>query len=398
MRADKLKVVAGVTDISDLVMDMTLYESIEGYARGTLHILDGTNFYDSVLGQSDNLSNVQITFYYMGSECTNHFAMDGIGDVVIEKTQKEYDIHLISPVEQGLRITKVNNVYSGTSNDILQKLWKENTGIGSGLKIDGNAVTKGKYIVPNIFAVYAINNVVKSAVDAYHSGFYLYQRIWEWGVTRFASLKYMSEDFMVDPNNKEVTLSNPIPTQKNISGNPHDMANVGTSNKFIIKEYKADLTGKVAAGQWGNTIHHINLDETKVTKNKPIQITENKITTHKISDKLYDNIISETSGPAGQTVSYHQQSLFSTINDPINKAADNQRARAQNTKLNVSDITPIPFIGAGHSIRVFQGRADKSKSKSDGAYIIADINHMFQRNDDNSFEYNQNMTLIREML
>ena len=393
MRADKLQVVAGVTDISELVMDMTLYESIEGYARGTLHILDGTNFYDSVLGQSDNLSNVQITFYYMGSECTNHFAMDGIGDVVIEKTQKEYDIHLISPVEQGLRITKVNNVYSGTSNDILQKLWKENTGIGSGLKISGNAVTKGKYIVPNIFAIYAINNVVKGAVDAYHTGFYLYQRIWEWGITRYTSLKYMSEDFLVDPNNKEVTLSNSLATQKDITENPHNMINVGTANKFVVKEYKADLTSKVAAGQWGNTIHHINLDETKVTKNKPIQITENEITTHKISDKLYDNIIP---GPAGQ--SYQQQSLFSTIYDPINVAATNKKSRAQNTKLTVSDITPIPYIGAGHSIKVFQGRGDKSKSKADGAYIISDINHMFHRNDDNTLEYNQNMTLIREMI
>jgi len=203
----------------------------------------------------------------------------------------------------------------------------------------------------------------------------------------------MSEDFMVDPNNKEVTLTNPIPTQKDITANPHIMGNVGTSNKFVVKEYKADLTSKVAAGQWGNTIHHINLDETKVTKNKAIQVTANEITTHKISDKLYDNIIP---GPAGQ--SYQQQSLFSTINDPINVAANNQRARAQNTKLSVGDITPIPYIGAGHSIKVFQGRGDKSKSISDGPYIIADINHMFQRNDDNSFEYNQNMTLIREML
>jgi hypothetical protein len=393
MRADKLKVVAGVTDISNLVMDMTLHESIEGYARGTLHILDGTNYYDSVLGQADNLTNVQVTFYYMEIECTNTFAMDGIGDVVIKKNKKEYDIHLISPVEQDLRTTKVNNVYSGTSNDILRKLWDECTGIGSGLKISGIAVTKGKYIVPNIFAVYAINNVVKGAVDSYHTGFYLYQRIWEWGITRYTSLKYMSEDFMVDPNNKEVTLSNPIPTQKDITANPHKMIDVGTSNKFVVKEYKADLTGKVAAGQWGNKIHHINLDETKIIKNKAIQITANEITTHKISDKLYDNIIP---GAAGQ--SYQQQSLFSTMNDPINVAADNKKARAQNTKLNVSDITPIPYIGAGHSIKVFQGGGDKSISKADGPYVIADINHMFHRNDDNSFEYNQNMTLIREML
>ena len=393
MVADKLKVIAGVTDISDLVMSMTLYESIEGYARGTLHILDGTNFYDSVFGQADNLSNVEITFNYMKSACTNHFAMDGIGDVAIEKTQKEYDIHLISPVEQGLRTIKVNSVYSGTSNDILKKIWFENTGIGSGLKISGIAVTKGKYIVPNIFAVYALNNVVKGAVDAYHTGFYLYQRIWEWGLTRYTSLKYMSEDFMVDPNNKEVTLSNPLPSQADITKNPHIMANVGTSTNFRVREVKADLTNKVAAGQWGNKIHHINLDETKITKNKPIQVTTNEITTHKISDKLYDNIIP---GAVGQ--SYQQQSLFSTINDPINVAAANQRARAQNTKLNVSDITPIPYIGAGHSIKVFQGGGDKSISKADGPYVIADINHMFHRNDDNSFEYNQNMTLIREML
>ncbi len=393
MVADKLQVIAGATDISDLIISMTLFESIEGYAKGVFHILDGTNFYDSVLGERGNLPNVQITFNYMGIDCINHFAMDGIGDVVIEKNKKEYDIHFISPVEQGLRITKVNNVYSGTSNDILRQLWKENTGVGSGLKISGIAVTKGKYIVPNISAVYAINNVVKGAVDAYHSGFYLYQRIWEWGVTRYSSLKYMSKDFIVDPNNKEVTLSNPMATQKDISGNPHNMTNVGTSNKFVVKEYKADLTGKIAAGQWGHKIHHINLDETKIIKNKPIQITANEITTHKISDKLYDNIIP---GLAGQ--SYQQQSLFSTINDPINIAATNQRARVQNTKLNVSDITPIPYIGVGHSIKVLQGRGDKSISKADGAYIIADINHMFQRNDDNTFEYNQNMTLIREML
>jgi hypothetical protein len=171
------------------------------------------------------------------------------------------------------------------------------------------------------------------------------------------------------------------------------MINVGTANKFVVREVKTDLTGKVAAGQWGQKINHINLDETKVIKNKAIQVTVNEITTHKISDKLYDNIIPGTSGQ-----SYQQQSLFSTMNDPINKAAANKKARAHNTVLNVSDITPIPYIGAGHSIKVFQGRGDKSKSKADGAYIISDINHMFHRNDDNTLEYNQNMTLIREMI
>jgi len=42
------------------------------------------------------------------------------------------------------------------------------------------------------------------------------------------------------------------------------------------------------------------------------------------------------------------------------------------------------------------GEGDKSKAIGDGNYVIADINHIFSW-EGNGYNYQQDMTLIREM-
>jgi hypothetical protein len=83
------------------------------------------------------------------------------------------------------------------------------------------------------------------------------------------------------------------------------------------------------------------------------------------------------------------------MTDPSDIAAINQKKRIHNTALSVSNMSPIPYIGCGNAIRVKQGGSNISRTIADGPYIISNINHMFQT-EDNGINYTQNMSLIRE--
>ena len=146
-----------------------------------------------------------------------------------------------------------------------------------------------------------------------------------------------------------------------------------------MTQYKMHHTNKLADGQYGNKIHHVRLDETKIKKNEPVEQSRQEITTYKISDKLYDT----------------SKSLFRSIDDPSDLAAVNQKKRIHNTALSVSNMSPIPYIGCGNAVRVKQGGSTISHTISDGPYIISNINHVFQT-EDNGINYIQNMSLIRE--
>ena len=96
MRLDSLKVVVATTNISALVQGMTLYESINGFVKGNIQILDGINFFDDVIGGNDQLIGssyidhlalhpIEITYFLGKVECTNHFVMDGVNQMKINK-------------------------------------------------------------------------------------------------------------------------------------------------------------------------------------------------------------------------------------------------------------------------------------------------------------------------
>jgi hypothetical protein len=203
----------------------------------------------------------------------------------------------------------------------------------------------------------------------------------------------MADNWFLDSSGGKIKISNAIPKQENISGG--NIQSMGTTNQFMQEEYKMNYVEKLAQGYWGNKIHHIHLDETKVIKNEAIEKTKNEITQYKISDKLYD-IETVADGPAGQTTRYQQKSLFSNIYEPISVATINHKRRLLNTLLKASKIVPIPTIGCGLSINVEMGEGNKSASIGDGPYIIADINHIFTW-EGNGYRYQQDMTLIREM-
>ena len=65
MLLDSFKVTAATTNITDMVMGMTFFESINGLLKGNIQMLDGANFFDVVIGEQDKLCPVEIEFKYL---------------------------------------------------------------------------------------------------------------------------------------------------------------------------------------------------------------------------------------------------------------------------------------------------------------------------------------------
>ena len=495
------KVTAMATDITDLVQSMTLFESINGFMKGKIQILDGANFFDNDMGGRDEiLIPITIDFRHLDFECTNHFWVDGVSQMKIDKSEKSYTMHLISPLEQGFKLNKICQVYTDTSTGMVQRIFKEAAGPESTLVVNTASVTKGKYIVPNIQAGQAINNIVSSAVDATGSGFYLFQRIWENGHSRLISLDTMASDFYPNSDGTGAfEITSPLPDLCNLEHGV-EVPIVGTSNNFTVTQYKMNYTNKLAEGHFGQQINQISLDKTKTIKNNPIEAGTTKSSYVRTSDNLYDNYqieaglaierpslgkhdnyywdlpddatrliwigdgvkqsqVNDKGNPfptplrynllftddkwdgslsyykfqlesgfksslwddhrenqrdyisklenererilAGIRVldtadSWRSISIFQSATNPSDQTAVNQKKRIYNTALSVKDMSPIPMCGCGHSVKVKQGGADQSVTSSDGPYIIADINHLFQVSD-TGVDYRTNLQLIREM-
>jgi hypothetical protein len=375
MKLQSLSISINGLDISSMVLHVTIFETIKGMMKGNLIVQDNINFYDTFI--SETMVPIIITSKYLEVTNTNHVYANGVTNMTIGKLGKQYTIHFIAYTTVNMKLAKINKVYSGTSSGIISKLFLEACGENHPLAVDTISDTKGRYIVPNISAQAAIKNVVNTAYDTENSGFCLYQRVADQGVTRLSTLNYMSKNYFYSAPKTRFVIKNTLVA---LDDGLSTLNTVGTSSQFILEEYQKNFIDKLAAGHWGKKIKHIELDKTNVKKTPPIELTELGLTTFKLSENLYEDNV---------------KSLFSTSKDASNIAAINQKSRVFNQSLRVSNMVAIPYIGVGFCIEVNQGGSNISKSKADTNYIVANINHKFKM-DDGSFEYLQDIGLIRE--
>ena len=393
MIINNFKVYAATTDITSLIQGMTFFESINGLLKGNLQILDGINFFDRVIGGNNELVPVEVSFTVFDETCTNIFMMDGINQMKIFKSEKQYVLHLITPEEFHLKTNDVNKVFSGSSHHIAGKIYESVTDVSSLLQINSIASTNGKYIVPNIPALNAINNIVNTAVCPHHTGFYFYQRLWDQGTCRLAALYDMDKDFHVNPNGDRFSIKDINISLQDLGAG--EVVQQGAASNFELQEYKIHQADKLASGEYGFKLHEVQLDETKIKKNEALPNNSSAVSVrHKLSSKLYD-VLTESRGPHGEPVQYQEKSLFSDVNSPNNQAAYNQKRRIYNNTILVNGMTPSPYLGAGKATLLELGESEVSYSISDGSYVIADINHMFTVGDGN-VNYEQNVKLLRE--
>jgi hypothetical protein len=60
-----------------------------------------------------------------------------------------------------------------------------------------------------------------------------------------------------------------------------------------------------------------------------------------------------------------------------------------------TNVVAIPGIGCGMVVNVAQGGGQVSITKTDGTYLIANINHRYIM-EDGAMQYSQNIGLVRE--
>ena len=381
------KVEIDTTDISAMVTSMNLYESIHGNVKGTIHIEDKLNFFDHFF-RGIAMTPVKISYTYFDEHLEIDLYADGVTDQNITKMGKSYNVILSSLLNLNAATTRICNVYSGTSNDILAKLWKETHGEAAILMLDSDTISNGKYVVPNLSAGECIQAVVNSSYDVDNTGMFLYQRLADQGITRFTSVDTMvnnpfnpiandRQPFVI--RNEEITLESAL----GVNGT------IGTCSRFTLKEYNKDFISKLSAGMWGQKVTQIALDETTNEVHNKKEVTDIEITKFSLSKNLYSYEI----GTDGDISS--PKSLFTPESIVSEEILVNMKYRLFNTNLLANGVVAIPGIGCGMTVEVNQGSNNISATKTDGTYLVANINHLYNM-EDGEMEYSQNLGLVRE--
>jgi hypothetical protein len=286
-------------------------------------------------------------------------------------------------------IKRVNDTYSGRGDQIIKSIFREVNGNykQAPFRIDSECINKGKYVVPNIIARKALNNVVNTSYDSEKTPMMLYQRVCDEGSTRLSSLDFMNENKFYQIEQSGTATYTTVTTLKAaVAGASEDSdgisANetIGTVSKFIVDEHHKNYSGKVGNGYYGHKVKHIKLDETTTKDFPPVEITEIPLTIMKLAKKMYDN---------------DEVSIFDHSFTPEGIGISNMRKRIFNTIVTAADVIAIPGIGCGFCIKIDSGSSNLNYSKMDNNYIIANIHHKFNMQD-GEFRYTQDMGLIRD--
>ena len=207
-----LKVTVQNADIAPMVLSLTMFETIKGNVRGSMTVLDNMNFMDTFIATTH--APIEIHWQYESYPFTFRFYGDGISGMQINKTGKQYTIHFLSYTTMNAQVKRVNNAFSGRSDQIIKNLFKEINEDPdlAPFSTDTKAITKGKYVVPNIKGQEALNNVVNSSWDDKKSPLLLYQRLADEGGTRLTSLSDMNDNEfgLYEQNGMIVYLSSSI--------------------------------------------------------------------------------------------------------------------------------------------------------------------------------------------
>jgi|TARA_B110000914_G_scaffold82844_1_gene72928 hypothetical protein len=371
---DNFNVSIDNTDIGAMVTSMTIYESIHGNIKAAFTVDDKLNFFD-VFFRGITLSIVKISYTYFDVPTEIVLYADGVMDQKITKTGKSYTVKAVSINNLNEATARICNAYSGTSSDILGTIWQETHGAKNLLVIDSEVSSNGKYIAPNVSATMAFKDIVSTAYCKRNTPMFLYQRLADNGITRFTSIDQMLDSNYLTTNGRDFTLHT---MSQSIDSLKTPLQSVGSSSSFILTDYNMDFIKKVSGGMWGKSIMAVSLDETTDTVLKPAEVTAVPVTKYSLSEHLFDekSIMSGDSSTSSTMIMHMKYRLFNTI-------------------LMAADVVAVPGLGCGMTVNVEQGSGQISSTKTDGYYIVSDINHTYIM-EDGKMQYSQNIGLVRE--
>jgi len=394
LNLQSLKVIIHNTDIAPIVLNLTMFESIKGNLRGSMVVQDHINFMDTFMSSAQQ-APIKIEWQYQSYSFVNHFYADGIEKMEIDKLGKKYTIHFLAHTTMNNQLKNINESFSGRGDQIIHKIFREANplplgGIGTYNEgrfwKDSTSINKGKYIVPNIKAADALNNVVNFCYDGDKSPLCLYQRLCDEGATRLTSLKEMNNSvFGLYNIIGTVTHKSTFKLKAAVAGSDEESdgiestAEIGTVSKFVMDEFNKNFVSKISQGIYGHKVQQISIDKTQTKNLPPAELTSIPSTIYKLQENLFDD----------------GASIFSSSCEPESYAAQSQKRRAFNMRMSAMNTVAIPGLGCGFSIETDAGESNITYSKTDNKYIILSVQHKFQLQD-GEFEYSQDISLIRD--
>jgi len=355
----------GSIDITDMVLNVNITESLFGDLEGSIEVVDGVGLLDNNI---TNQNNIIIEFEYLKNKVQQKFYLDGVSsvDATTNLTKKTYVINLKSINSLMDSMQLIAKSFKGKSSDIIKTIFDES--FKSDLKILSDSITKGSYIAPNISPSKAIKQIKSQAYDVNQNPFFLFQRLVD---NKYDFLTSLSQ---IEKQTVSATINPVIQNSETVS---KSLSNIGQPSNVVIHGYSDNQVYKTNNGVFGKNIVNTDISNSTIT-NEPYGASINATSkTNILRTDMYDN-----SEPLLNNNDYINKCKMQTI---LNLLFD--------TRVTAYDCHAIPNIGVGNKIELLLQKNKQSQGisgKFSGDYLISKIVHRIADN-----EYTQNIEMVR---
>jgi hypothetical protein len=351
-------------DITEIVKNVGITESIHGDLSGYMQVMDGSNVIDTLIHTNNKIT---IEYEYKGLMTSNSFYLDGVKDINLTNlTHKEYTIELASINNMINGLTTISKVFMGRTSDMIGKIYEDKFGTDS-LHIVTHTKTNGRYIAPNINPKSVLKLLVLNSYDEQTRPMFLYQKAIDGGITTLESLTDMSSK---DPMFAITTES---------INDPNGNAGIGVASEVVVSSAYTNNVMKSNLGVYGKTYSIFDVENSKF----------NSVT------------VGETIG-ALEIERLYRKDLYEDSATPLLNNGDvtsvdtcmRDRVESFSIKTRAIGVDAIPLLSVGIVIELKSGSSKTNFSKHDGNYLVSGIEHNIVADGPDRM-YTQDVEMIR---
>lgn len=382
-------------DISQTIMELTLYESVEiPYITGNMVCVDTQFAFESL--KMDGTERVELSIVAQEYDYTfnkKFIITRTIGKTKMDETGYAYNLYIAEEMFFIDVLKKVSNAYEGTPSEIIKSVLSSEFNKELDLIGKQSAQSAFTYISPYISPLAIVETIRKRASDRNGYPFFVYATLKNDSIR----MKSLSDMIETDPINKiPFTFSNAqnySPDRKKQLTNIEFMRDVGTN----------DTVEMLMNGALQNQYNVLNLSTNKRNDNNRFNITEildakddsiyNKDL--KIQEKtldqydpnvLYSIVNHTTMDELGyhdeQDIEMHMNKMKSSA---LHKALDKKKINIMLPGI-LNFYEDIVFVGEQIMINLPRPGGDLDKVTS-GPFVVLEVKHKFSEN-----KYTQSMT------
>ena len=381
-------------DISQTIMELTLYESVNiPYITGNMVCVDTEFAFEAIKMNGTERLELTIVAEEYGYTFNKKFIITRtIGKTKMDETGYAYNFYIAEEMFFIDVLKKVSNAYLGTPDEIIKNVLSSEFDKELNLIGKKSAQSAFNYISPYISPLAIVETIRKRASDRNGYPFYVYSTLKE-DTIRMKSLSDMIE---TDPINK-------IPfTYSNAQNYSPDRKKQLTNIEFLRDAGVNDTVEMLMKGAVQNQYNVLNLSTNRRNDNNRFNITE-------IIDAKEDSIYNKDLKIQEKTLDeYNPNVIYRIVNHTtmdelgyhdeqdiemhINKQKSNALHKALDKKKIIITLPGVlnyyeDTVFVGEQIMINLPRGGDLDKVTSGPYVVLEVKHRFSEN-----KYSQSMT------